>query len=473
MYVLRSSTRLRKEKKTITIGGEKYQIEPDNRTKSQQKLDIASEFITVHGEEYGEAGCLRMCKVGRSSYTNRKKNELKEGETLTYKKQEDLENKAIIRKILKGLSGFIPGERVLRNIFWRDYQKVISRKRIRRYMREMGLYASSPRKDAYKGQAKHDHPYTAPENLVKQNFRVAPRKIICTDVTYLYYGKQRSLFYLCVFKDAFTKEILGYSIDTSMTVNLIKTAYDDMMENHGKEIRTNNVIINSDQGSQYLSTTFTNLLSSDGLFQSISARANSQDNAPAESFFSVLKKSLLSQLRLCKDLQTAVEMTAQCIDEYNNERYQYTLGGLTPVEYYLYYITGIYPCDTYYGKTATSLYSLEDIVSDDIRRHEEILRKRREKQKKFNRVSQLNSKDAVTVISDDLMRLNRLLRDSLAEKQKLDDRIVFLEKTIQKVIRAMDFINNMPSEEQELYKDIEMWHKTTELNYIYDMRGMF
>ena len=74
-----------------------------------------------------------------------------------------------------------------------------------------------------------------------------------------------------------------------MTVSLIQKAYDRMMADHGSELKTKEVLVHSDQGSQYLSSTFKKLLSDDSLLQSVSARANSQDNAPAESFFGLMK----------------------------------------------------------------------------------------------------------------------------------------------------------------------------------------
>ena len=113
-------------------------------------------------------------------------------------------------------------------------------------MNEMHIFASTPKKDAYKGMAKHDHPCTAPDNLVNQNFRIAPRKIICTDITYLYFGILRTTIYLCVFRDAYTKEILGWALKNLMTTALIKEAYDKMMDKHGKELHNPSVVIHSD-----------------------------------------------------------------------------------------------------------------------------------------------------------------------------------------------------------------------------------
>jgi transposase InsO family protein len=175
-----------------------------------------------------------MCKVSRSSFEERKKAKAREQEIIERKKEEDNALKDIMRKIMKKLHG-VPGERGFKVYMWRDHGINAGRKLIRRLMNEMHIFANMPKKDAYKGMAKHDHPCTAPDNLVNQDFRIAPRKIICTDITYLYFGKLRTQIYLCVFRDAYTKEILGWAVKNLMTTELIKAAFDMMMEKHGRK----------------------------------------------------------------------------------------------------------------------------------------------------------------------------------------------------------------------------------------------
>lgn len=100
--------------------------------------------------------------------------------------------------------------------------------------------------------------------------------IILTDITYLYYGEDRELFYLCVFKDAFTTEILGYALDTQITVDLVKKAYENMMDKHRDEFKKNvEYYIHSDQGSQYLACNYMQMIKNNGFIQSMSERGNS------------------------------------------------------------------------------------------------------------------------------------------------------------------------------------------------------
>ena len=93
-----------------------------------------------------------------------------------------------------------------------------------------------------------------------------------------------------------------------MTVSLVRAAYDAMMGNYRLELRGAECVIHSDQGSQYLSTTFQRLLPDEGFLQSVSYRGNSQDNAPIESFFGRIKCKLLDLVALCPDAETVRRM---------------------------------------------------------------------------------------------------------------------------------------------------------------------
>ena len=145
--------------------------------------------------------------------------------------------KQIIAKV-----GHVPGKRTFKTHMFRTYGINISVKKCKRIMNEMNLIPNLPKKDAYKGQATHNHVCAACQNYVDQDFKVAPRTIILTDITYLYYGFDRKLCYLCCFKDAYTTEILGYSLSKKMNIELVKDAYEIMMKNHCSEIKKNNKV---------------------------------------------------------------------------------------------------------------------------------------------------------------------------------------------------------------------------------------
>ena len=274
---------------------------------------------------------MKVSSSGYYSWLNTKEDRKRRKED---KRKENNKIKEKMKEIVVKI-GHVPGKRTFKLYLARDYGIYISIKKCRKLMISMHLVAAMPKKDAYKGQAKHFHEACALQNHVQQDFKIGPRQVILTDITYLYYGLHRELFYLCAFKDAFTNQMLGWATSKKMDVSLVKEAYNQMNKNHGKELKKSpQVYIHSDQGSQYLSTDFKRIISDDEFIQSVSARGNSQDNAPMESFFGRMKTEALDIIALSPDYETATRIINGYMHKYNEERYQYSLAGLTPNEYY-------------------------------------------------------------------------------------------------------------------------------------------
>ena len=419
------------------------------------------------------AQIIRICMVSRSSYEERKTAEEAEEKRMAEQKAEDDSIKQKMVKIIHRLGGEIPGYRTFSLFLWRLFDIKAGHKKVVRLMKEMNLTATVRKKDAYKGAAKHDHPCTAPDNLVNQNFKVKPRHIICTDVTYLPYGLKNGLIYLCIFKDAFTKEILGWASDTRMTVSLIKAAYDRMMADHGSELKTNDVLVHSDQGSQYLSSTVKKLLSDARLLQSVSARANSQDNAPAESFFGLMKPHMLDILKLCQTAEEASKMVDGYINTYNNERYQYDLAGLTPHEFYLFKESGIYPCDNYYGVKADGLHTIEDIVNHSMEEKARKAEKMRSIYTQRSRAAQLLKKNPIDVIENDQLILQERIQSDIQHIANVQAEADRLTNTLDQAKKAEEWMKTLEPEKLNYYRTPQHWQKEPHLQYIWGMSGLF
>ena len=99
----------------------------------------------------------------------------------------------------------------------------------------------------------------------------------------------------------------------------------------------------SDQGSQYTSEDFQQLLASQGITCSMSRKGDCWDNAAMESFFSTLKIERVNRRRY----KTRNEVRADVFDYierfYNPKRRHSTLGGISPVEFEKGY-TGLTMC---------------------------------------------------------------------------------------------------------------------------------
>ena len=425
---------------------------------------LDSEFYRKHPMDI--SGVCRMFHVSTSGYygwLNRLKKQKEDP------KEDNLELKEETLKIIRKLS-YVPGARTLRTYLRRDYGRNVGRKLCKRLLAEMNLKANRPVKDPYKHQASHDHEYAVPApNSVDRCFSVGPRKIILTDITYLWRGMKRDPFYLCVFRDACTKENLGWNCSERMTVeDLVRPAYDAMMKKHGTELRHADVFVHSDQGSQYLSTSFRQLLEDDGMIQSVSRRGNSLDNSPMESFFGRMKSNVMNLIALAEDFETARELTDRYLEAYNNEHYQYELGGLTPTEYYQYLKTGVYPQASFYGIDKDKLISLEKMIH----RNAEEAEKRAKKAGKQADGKSADGRNPEKVIQRDIGILEKTEQEWKRTKQVAESQIAFLEQTLAKAERALAFVR-ANKELQPVLRSGAEWKKYPDLSYIYDMKGLF
>ena len=177
-------------------------------------------------KDYGltQNRCLQIFSCSRSGYNAWKQRQMDADGKYALKKAEDERIMELFRGIIKKL-GYVPGKRTFHTELWRDYDEHVSVKRCAKIMRKMSLVPNRPKKDAYKHQATHDYECASPANKVNQNFYIGVRRVILTDITYLYYGILRTPVYMCAFKDAYTKEILGISVSNRMDVELVTEAY--------------------------------------------------------------------------------------------------------------------------------------------------------------------------------------------------------------------------------------------------------
>lgn len=436
---------------------------------------MADSFIRkqkILSDGYNVRESLKMFGVSKSGYyawINRKKD--KKG-VQARREADERHVKDMMLAVIRKRSGVIPGKRIFRLDIWRMFGERVNVKRIARLMKAMKLVAQKPIKDAYKHQASHNHPCAAPANGVGQDFFVGPRQVILTDITYLYYGSRRTTFYLCVFRDAYTRENLGWASGGMMDVGLIKRAYVMMMDDHGEELKERcGVYIHSDQGSQYLSTTFVQMLEDDGFVQSVSARGNSQDNAPMESFFGRMKTDILSLVAMCDSLDAAMRLVDGYITSYNTERYQYGLAGLTPCEFYEYATTGVYPLESYFGVPREDMMAVGDLggvrrayADEQARKRREASKKHREKMRIINPINRIHTDQGL---------LDHMISQWRQTKNRADIQIDHLKEILESTKKALAYVLSLSEEKRDELRDPLNWRKHEELNYVFAMNEMF
>lgn len=216
---------------------------------------------------------------------------------------------------------------------------VMNVKKIRRLMKKYNLFCPIRKANPYRRMAKALKTNNVADNILNREFKEhGPRMVLLTDITYIPYHNTKC--YLSVILDAFTKEILSYVLSESLEVDFVLETVNQLIEKHGISLSTK-TLVHSDQGCHYTSYSFIQILKDKKLRQSMSRRGNCWDNDPQESFFGHMKDEInLSKCRIFNDVKTIIN---DWIDYYNNERYQWNLAKLSPVEYYKYITTGEYP----------------------------------------------------------------------------------------------------------------------------------
>jgi putative transposase len=108
----------------------------------------------------------------------------------------------------------------------------MNRKKIRRLMSKYGLKCPIRKANPYRQMAKALKTDHVSDNLVNRDFQKhGPRKILLTDITYLFYNHGKKA-YLSVIKDAYTKQVLAYTLSESLAVDFVLETVHTLIQNH-------------------------------------------------------------------------------------------------------------------------------------------------------------------------------------------------------------------------------------------------
>jgi putative transposase len=209
----------------------------------------------------------------------------------------------------------------------RDLGETCGKHRVARIMNKEGLRSQTGyhrRPGRYGGRPA----VVAPNHLERQFHVTAPNTVWVTDITYI--RTHEGWLYLAAVLDLFSRQVVGWSmgarIDRDLAINaLLMAVYRRRPEQ--------DVLVHSDQGSQFSSYDWQDFLRAHKLKPSMSRRGNCHDNALAESFSQLLKrerirqKTYLSREDARQDVFNYIEMF------YNPKRRHSVSGGLSPVEY--------------------------------------------------------------------------------------------------------------------------------------------
>lgn len=166
-------------------------------------------------------------------------------------------------------------------------------------------------------------------NILNREFSSdKPVQKIVTDVTYIKH--QGKWYYLACYLDLFNREILEFELSDTFDNFLVMKPAKRILEK-AKSTGTS-ILLHSDQGVQYSSAGYCNLLKEYNVIQSMSRAGTPRDNAVIESFFGRFKDVLRSHFKYwkCEDLSQVV---SEAIHYFNNIKPIRKLNGKPPVQY--------------------------------------------------------------------------------------------------------------------------------------------
>jgi transposase InsO family protein len=203
---------------------------------------------------------------------------------------------------------------------------VIGRYRVRRLMKRLGLVVKIKRKYRVTTQSQHDLPVAG--NVLNRQFNPGqPNHAWVADITYVW--TVQGWLYLAVVMDLYSRRIVGWCMDRTMTQALAIRAL--MMAINLRQPKAG-LIHHSDRGSQYASEAYQTLLKQHGIRPSMSRKGNCWDNAVMERFFKSYKEEWIGD-QVYYTREAAIRDMQEYMKYYDNVRLHSTLGYRTPMEY--------------------------------------------------------------------------------------------------------------------------------------------
>lgn len=199
--------------------------------------------------------------------------------------------------------------------------------RIERLMRAQALRAR-PRRRGLPIDRGERSLSPAPNLLDRQFEATGPNQKWVADFTYLWTAE--GWLYVAVVLDLYSRRAVGWSMQSSMTAQLVTDALMMAIWPRG---RPDALLHHSDRGSQYSSEQFQRLLGELGVTCSMSRSGNVWDNSVMESFFSTMKTERTAR----KTYRSRGEAKADVFDYierfYNTRRLHSTIGYVSPVQF--------------------------------------------------------------------------------------------------------------------------------------------
>ena len=203
-----------------------------------------------------------------------------------------------------------------------DEGNLVNRKRVRRLMRTMGLAALYPKRNlSLANQAHKVYPYLLKDLVIDR-----PNQVWATDITFI--PMARGFVYLVAIMDWYSRRVLSWRVSNTLDTSFCLDALDEAIERYGAP-----EIFNTDQGSQFTSEDFTNVLKEHDIRISMDGKGRWIDNVFVERLWRSVKYEDV-YIKAYDGMSAARESLGTYFEFYNSERRHQSLDRRTPDSVY-------------------------------------------------------------------------------------------------------------------------------------------
>jgi putative transposase len=149
------------------------------------------------------------------------------------------------------------------------------------------------------------------------------------DLTYVW--TVSGFCYTAFVVDAFSRRIVGWRVAASLRTDLALDALEMAIWARGSALP--GLVHHSDRGVQYLSIRYTERLAQAEAVNSVGAKGDSHDNAPAETVNGPYKAELIHRRGPWRSVDQVELATGEWVDWWNRERLHGACGGIPPAEF--------------------------------------------------------------------------------------------------------------------------------------------
>jgi len=284
------------------------------------------QFIEDHRDEFP---ITRMCKVlevshsGYYAWRGRPASEREMANQALYKQ---------IKAVYDKTHGTYGSPRIYQALKKQDVP--CSENRVARLMRLHGLQARQVK--AYKTTTRRNKADPVAPNVLQRDFEAErPNEKWLADITYI--ATEEGWLYLAVALDLYSRRVVGWAMSDRMTDDLTLNALSMAVQQ--REIAPC-LIHHSDQGSQYTSGEYQQMLRDWGIEVSMNGVGTWYDNAPMESFFGTLKSEWTHHRTYRTRDEARTDLFYYIEAFYNRRRLHSSIGYMSPANYEQLYHQG-------------------------------------------------------------------------------------------------------------------------------------